>query len=250
MAAHWPEEEVCQEVMEESRLDRATVEYLLDELLSDEDRDRLVLVLDDLDQLGLYSHEAQRFRGLIQVIPSHRMAILAAGTSIRRGWRGDADESPWFNIFQVRKLHPWAPGELRTYLEARLNAPFSFASDVPDRLHTLTGGRPLQVWHICFAAVERLLLDRRFVLRAKDLEVAAARVRGFGLDDHEPDTSDTSETPLITEETPAEWEEVLQRIGTARQERDRLLQILSERRRAREANEAETGFFGLGEDDT
>jgi hypothetical protein len=39
---------------------------------------------------------------LLQVIPSHRLSELGAGFNIRRGFAGTEDESPWFNLFQVR----------------------------------------------------------------------------------------------------------------------------------------------------
>ena len=65
-----PDSPVAEELQELDTLDRGAVEYLLDESLRD-DGPRLVLVLDDLDTLGSYRSEAQRFRGLLQVVPSH-----------------------------------------------------------------------------------------------------------------------------------------------------------------------------------
>jgi len=166
--------------LEPDEYDRATVEYLLNEVLV-EGAPRLVLVLDNFDVLGLYKAEAQRFRGLIQVVPSHSMAVLAAGGSIRRGWSGHADESPWFNIFQVRKMEPMTVEQIRAYLSARLARPFAFHAAVPERLHRITEGRALQVWHVCFAAVETLLVERRLTLTLGDLEGATNDVRDIGM---------------------------------------------------------------------
>ena len=212
IAKAYPECDAGQEILDEE-LDRDAVEYLLDEAL--ESGPRLVLVLDDLDTLGLYAHESQRFRGLIQIVPSHRMSVLGAGVNIRRGY-GDHDESPWFNLFQVRSLRPMSEDELADYLNLRLQDPFTFEAAVPRRLHELTGGRALQVWHICSAAAEEVLVSRRVVLRVQDLEEAANALRDMA--------------GVVVPGDDEAWEALLDRVAKARRKRDELLNQLAERR--------------------
>lgn len=226
VAAVYPECEASAELLEEDEdLDRDAVEYLLDEAL--ECGPQLVLILDDLDTLGLYRHESQRFRGLMQIVPSHRMAVLGAGMNIRRGF-GDHDESPWFNLFQVRNLRPMDEEELAEYLHRRLQAPFSFEGGVPRRLHELTGGRALQVWHICSTAAEELLVTRRVVLRVADLDDAADALRDMA--------------GMVVPGDDEAWAGLLTRVADARRRREVLLGQLAERRQVEQA-ELLSAFF-------
>lgn len=226
IASVYPECEAGVELLEDDEeLDRDAVEYLLDECL--EDGPRLVLVLDDLDTLGLYRHESQRFRGLIQIVPSHRMAVLGAGVNIRRGF-GDHDESPWFNLFQVRNLRPMSEQELADYLHLRLQAPFTFESGVPRRLHELTGGRALSVWHVCSTAAEELLVTRRVTLRVADLDQAVDGLRDMA--------------GVVVPGDDEAWEALLTRVADARRRRDGLLSELAERRQVQQA-ELLSAFF-------
>lgn len=227
IAERFPEQAAAAEVLELDVLDRGAVEYLLDEALTD-DGARLVLVLDDLDALGMYQREAQRFRGLLQVIPSHRLSVLGAGFNIRRGFAGTEDESPWFNLFQVRHLRPMSHEDLLRYLDSRLVQPFSFKPDVPPRLHALTEGRPLQVWHLCFAAVEAMLVERRLEMTVSHIEAAQNELRALaGVFSRSVGGDET----LATDRQEA-WEQVVRRVAEARRRRDELLQELRERRSA------------------
>lgn len=241
IAAVYPECEASEEVLELSELDRGAVEYLLDEALI-EGSERLVLVLDDLDAMGLYQHEAQRFRGLLQVVPSHRMSVLGAGLSIRRGFAGAEDESPWFNIFQVRHLQALSFDELTAYLDTRLDSPFSFQGDAAARIHSLTEGRPLQVWHLCFSAVEQLLISRRLVLRVQEVDDAADELRALaGVFDSNRDGQER-----VASEPQELWEQVVGEVAAARRLRAELLQSLAERQQLRQDQAIEDFFRDEG----
>ncbi len=215
-----PEAEVAAELAAEPELDRDAVEYLLDELA--EEHPRLLLCLDDLDRLGTYRHESQRFRGLVQIVPSHRMAILGTGVSIRAGFSDHEDESPWFNLFQVRALRPMTVHELATYLENRLSPTFSAAPGVAPRLHELTRGRALQVWHLAYAGVERALADGRVRVEVRDVDEAAEELRSragvFGAQDQ-----------VLAEDREEAWEAVVAQVAAARRRRDELRDLLGTR---------------------
>lgn len=213
-----PDSPVAEELRELDTLDRGAVEYLLDESLRD-DGPRLVLVLDDLDTLGSYRSEAQRFRGLLQVVPSHRMAVLGAGVSIRKGFAGADEESPWFNLFQVRQLRNMSEAELLAYLDSRLAHPYSYSPDAARRILSLSEGRPLQVWHLCFGAVEHLLDERRLELHVEHVERARADLRASagGL-------ARLDVTTLLGADGASEvWEQVVRQIALARRRREDLL---------------------------
>lgn len=238
-----PESPVTEELRELDTLDRGAVEYLLDESLSD-DGPRLVLVLDDLDTLGSYRSEAQRFRGLLQVVPSHRMAVLGAGVSIRKGFAGADEESPWFNLFQVRQLRNMSEAELLAYLDSRLAHPFGYSPDAARRILSLSEGRPLQVWHLCFGAVEHLLDERRLELRVEHVERARADLRASagGL-------ARLDVTTLMGADGASEvWEQVVRQIASARRRRDDLLARVHTTRSAAVVEKmAEADFFKQGD---
>jgi hypothetical protein len=238
-----PDSPVAEELQELDTLDRGAVEYLLDESLRD-DGPRLVLVLDDLDTLGSYRSEAQRFRGLLQVVPSHRMAVLGAGVSIRKGFAGADEESPWFNLFQVRQLRNMSEAELLAYLDSRLAHPFGYTPDAVRRILSLSEGRPLQVWHLCFGAVEHLLDERRLELRVEHVERARADLRASagGL-------ARLDVTTLMGADGASEvWEQVVRQIAVARRRREDLLaRVHSTRSVAVVEKVAEADFFKQGE---
>jgi hypothetical protein len=236
-------EEIREVLEEEEALDRDSVEYLLEEVLED-GGPRLLLVLKDLDTLGLYRNESQRFRGLIQIIPSHRMAVLGSGRNIRRGFGGGSDESPWFNLFQVREFLPWSEQAIAEYLGRRLEAPYTFESGVPARLHRLTSGRPLQVWHLLFSAVEQLHIGRRVDLGGRDLEVASAELRSIATayaGEAAEEEADGEQAwflrgefdRLLAEDPEQAWEQLVLRIADARRQRDLLNQQLGSQGSAR-----------------
>lgn len=233
------EHPVAAEVLALESLDRGAVEYLLDEALSD-DGARLVLVLDDLDALGMYQREAQRFRGLLQVIPSHRLSVLGAGFNIRRGFAGTEDESPWFNLFQVRHLRPMSLDDLARYLDSRLSQPFSYRPEVPRRLHALTEGRPLQVWHLCFAAVEAMLIERRLEMTVAHIEAAQGELRTLA----GVFSRDAERGEALAADRQDAWEQVVRRVAEARRKRDELLQELRERRAAAQSAGVDDFFKG------
>lgn len=152
-------------LLDEAPLDRFAVESFLDELWTwEEEVDyaprRVVLVMDDLDVLGEFSDQSQRFRGLVQVLPASRLSVLGAASSLRHGWADGQLDSPWFNIFQVRDLAPFQREEVARYLERRLQPPFSYHPEVPLMLHAASRGRALHLWHLAYATVEEALLDR------------------------------------------------------------------------------------------
>jgi hypothetical protein len=238
-----PDSPVAEELQELDVLDRGAVEYLLDESLRD-DGPRLVLVLDDLDTLGSYRSEAQRFRGLLQVVPSHRMAVLGAGVSIRKGFAGADEESPWFNLFQVRQLRNMSEAELLAYLDSRLAHPFGYTPDAARRILSLSEGRPLQVWHLCFGAVEHLLDERRLELRVEHVERARADLRASagGL-------ARLDVTTLMGADGASEvWEQVVRQIAVARRRREDLLARVHATRTVTVVEKmAEADFFKQGE---
>lgn len=225
IAERFPGAEAAEEVRALDTLDRGAVEYLLDEVLS-EAGPRLVLVLDDLDALGGYQVEAQRFRGLLQVVPSQRMSVLGSGQSIRRGYAGSEDESPWFNLFQVRTLAPLNAEELSAYLDSRLGPPFRYTPEAAARILERTGGSPLRVWHLCYAAVEHLLLHRR-------LELVAADVDAVGEELYAGARPPEGSPGVVAEDAHAAYERLLAQVAQARRRRDALLSELAERERRR-----------------
>ena len=91
-----------------------------------------------------------------------------------------------------------------------------------------SGGRALQVWHICSAAAEEVLVSRRVVLRVQDLEEAANALRDMA--------------GVVVPGDDEAWEALLDRVAKARRKRDELLNQLAERRH-QEQSELLSAFF-------
>lgn len=233
VAAQFPGTPAAAEVLELDTLDRGAVEYLLDEVLGDEGP-RLVLVLDDVDTLGSYQAEAQRFRGLMQVVPGQRLAVLGAGQSIRRGYLGSEDESPWFNLFQVRTLRELSAEELDTYLQSRLIPPFSYTAEAAARILERGGGSPLRTWHLCFSAVEHILVNRRLDLQAADVDAVGEELVRSAEGGRGPSSLDAT--------AQSAYERLLAQVAQARRHRDTLQARLTDRDRRR-GDSLDSEFF-------
>ena len=238
IVAVYPDHDVSIRIRQMKRLNRGAVEYLLNAVL-ESSGERIVLVIDNIDTLGLYVQEAQLFRGLIQIVPSCRFTILGAGTDIRQGFAGEPEESPWFNLFQILDLRPMSMEELTHYLDSRLVRPFSYSRDVPATLYELTQARALKVWYLLFTAVEQLLITRKLTLTSQHLRDASRHLQTLAT--HYDEEEHTQ--PIVEATSPEEaWAQVVNMVAEARQRRDALQEKLRLRERGQEVH-SERGFF-------
>lgn len=178
-----------------------------------------VLVVHDFGVLGDFARENQRFRNLLQMVPSSTVSIVGGA----RNLKVDVDRyaSPWHNYLLVHELRPLAVQEIRQYLRSRLKAPFEMADDVPDMLYELTRGRPLQVWHFAYRMVEEALFQQTTRLTAAHVLAAQETVQSV-----------VRNSLALGGDPEENYRRTLERVAVLKELRQELLDTLEERTRA------------------
>jgi len=135
----------------------------------DERRAKLVLLLDEIDELNGYSHRTnQRLRSLFMRGFGDQLVAVAAGVGIAREW--DHEGSPWYNFFEELEVGPIDAVAARGLATQPLNGVIAIDDKAVDRLLEEANGRPYILQKIALAAVQRVHEDRRSRITSEDVE--------------------------------------------------------------------------------
>jgi hypothetical protein len=135
----------------------------------DERQAKLVLLLDEIDELNGYSHRTnQRLRSLFMRGFADQLVAVAAGVGIAREW--DHEGSPWYNFFEELEVGPIDAVAARGLATQPLNGVIAIDEQAVDRLLEEANGRPYILQKIALAAVQRVHEDRRSRITIEDVE--------------------------------------------------------------------------------
>ncbi|MGD8439391.1 MAG: hypothetical protein PVG53_02570 [Holophagae bacterium] len=141
---------------------------------SDLRRPKLVLLLDEIDELNGYSHRTnQRLRGLFMRSFADQLVAVAAGVGIARDW--DHEGSPWYNFFEELDVGPLDPSAARKLVIEPIAGVLAVDDAAVEHLLATAGGRPYLIQKIALAAVQRAHEEGRGRITLDDVESAAAR---------------------------------------------------------------------------
>jgi tetratricopeptide (TPR) repeat protein len=132
-------------------------------------RAKVVLLLDEIDELNGYSHRTnQRLRSLFMRGFADQLVAVAAGVGIAREW--DHEGSPWYNFFEEIEVGPIDAAAARDLATQPLSGVITIDDGAVDRLLTEADGRPYVLQKIALAAVQRVHQDGRSRITAEDVE--------------------------------------------------------------------------------
>ena len=135
----------------------------------DERQAKLVLLLDEIDELNGYSHRTnQRLRSLFMRGFADQLVAVAAGVGIAREW--DHEGSPWYNFFEELEVGPVDAEAARRLVTEPLGGIIAIDPEAVDRLLDEADGRPYILQKLALAAVQRVHENRRSRITIEDLE--------------------------------------------------------------------------------
>jgi len=135
----------------------------------DERRAKVVLLLDEIDELNGYSHRTnQRLRSLFMRGFADQLVAVAAGVGIAREW--DHEGSPWYNFFEELEVGPVDPVAARRLLTEPLGGVIAVDEKAVERLLEEADGRPYILQKLALAAVQRLHEQGRSRITSEDVE--------------------------------------------------------------------------------
>ena len=136
---------------------------------ADDKRAKLVLLLDEIDELNGYSHRTnQRLRSLFMRGFADQLVAVAAGVGIAREW--DHEGSPWYNFFEELEVGPIDAAAARDLATQPLSGVIAIDEGAVDRLLEEADGRPYILQKIALAAVQRVHEGHRSRITVEDVE--------------------------------------------------------------------------------
>jgi tetratricopeptide (TPR) repeat protein len=130
---------------------------------------KIVLLLDEIDELNGYSHRTnQRLRSLFMRSFADQLVAVAAGVGIARDW--DHEGSPWYNFFEEIEVGPVDPVAARRLVIEPLRGAIAIDAEAVDRLLEIADGRPYQLQKLALAALQRVHEMRRTRITVDDVD--------------------------------------------------------------------------------
>jgi len=132
-------------------------------------RAKVVLLLDEIDELNGYSHRTnQRLRSLFMRGFADQLVAVAAGVGIAREW--DHEGSPWYNFFEELEVGPVDTDAAARLLREPLRGVIAIDDEAVARLLEEADGRPYVLQKLALAAVQRLHEQGRSRITVEDVE--------------------------------------------------------------------------------
>jgi hypothetical protein len=132
-------------------------------------RVKLVLMLDEIDELNGYSHRTnQRLRSLFMRSFADQMVAVAAGVGISRRW--DHAGSPWYNFFEELEVGPVDAAAAKRLLTRPLKGVISIDGAALDLMLRSAAGRPYLLQKTALAVIQRLHAGHRRRITTGDVE--------------------------------------------------------------------------------
>lgn len=135
----------------------------------DERRAKLVLLLDEIDELNGYSHHTnQRLRSLFMRGFADQLVAVAAGVGIAREW--DHEGSPWYNFFEELEVGPIDPSAARRLVVDPVRGVIAIDDEAVELLLERARGRPYILQKMALASVQRVHDAGRSRIMVGDVE--------------------------------------------------------------------------------
>jgi len=135
----------------------------------DDRRAKLVLLLDEIDELNGYSHRTnQRLRSLFMRGFADQLVAVAAGVGIARKW--DHEGSPWYNFFEELEVGPIDSDAARRLVIDPVSGVIAIDDEAVDLLLERADGRPYILQKLALAALQRVHDGGRTRITVGDVE--------------------------------------------------------------------------------
>jgi tetratricopeptide (TPR) repeat protein len=134
---------------------------------------KLVLLIDEIDELNGYSHRInQRLRSLFMRSFADQLVAVAAGVGIAREW--DHEGSPWYNFFEELEVGPVDRAAAKRLVTEPLAGVLTIEDAAVERLLEIAAGRPYILQKTALAAVSRVHETGRTRITVEDVDAVAS----------------------------------------------------------------------------
>jgi tetratricopeptide (TPR) repeat protein len=145
--------------------------------LHSEKQVRLVLLIDEVDELNSYDPRVnQKLRSLFMKSFAENLVAVVSGVSIKRDW--EREGSPWYNFFEEIDVGPLRPKDARELIEQPIQGVFKLEDGVTDKILALTERRPFRIQKFCMRLVNRMYEVGRRRITLADVEALGPPAEG------------------------------------------------------------------------
>ena len=129
---------------------------------------RLVLLMDEVDELNTYSERInQRLRSIFMKTFAENLVAVMSGIKISKNW--ESEGSPWYNFFEEIEVAPLK----REYAEQLIKTPvkgiFSYSDSAIVKILQYSENKPYIIQKFCIHSINRIIEERRRKVTAEDI---------------------------------------------------------------------------------
>jgi hypothetical protein len=121
---------------------------------------RLVLLLDEGDELSRYDPEVQAQLRHILMTEAGHLKMVWSGRSIDKEWK--LSGSPWYNLFAIGvRLTPFTREEALRLIQEPVKGIYRYDKDAIELILQYSEYKPFRIQQICLATINRVLAQKR-----------------------------------------------------------------------------------------
>ncbi len=131
----------------------------------------LVLLLDEMDTLNVYTLETQsQLRRVFQRFTNTNLSVVVAGAKLQQHWAGES--SPFYNMFILVKLAPFPETEARRLITEPVKGVYDYNEEAINHIFNATLGLPHRIQQLCLEIINHLqaTAPERRTITSEDVE--------------------------------------------------------------------------------
>jgi hypothetical protein len=143
-----------------------------------ERRLKMVLLLDEVDELNKYSEQTnQKLRSVFMKTFGESLVTVMSGTHIEKRWRSEG--SPWYNFFEEIEVLPLERPDAIRLIRGPVRGIFAWDDAAIENILSYSECRPYLIQRFCVHAINRIIDAKRRRVRVEDVEAVRAQVVGL-----------------------------------------------------------------------
>jgi AAA+ ATPase superfamily predicted ATPase len=139
---------------------------------------KLVLLLDEVDELNKYSEQTnQKLRSVFMKTFAEKMVAVMSGVHIKKNWQSEG--SPWYNFFEEIEIPPLVRDDAVRLIRKPVHGIFTYEEAAVDKILEYSECKPYLVQRLCVNAVNQAIDAKRRRITVGDVETAQALIVKF-----------------------------------------------------------------------
>lgn len=136
---------------------------------------KLVLLIDEVDELNAYSERAnQKLRSIFMKTFAESLVAVMSGSFIRKHW--ESEGSPWYNFFEEIPLDSISRQDGEALIRRPVKGIFRYEDAAVDKILEYSENVPYRIQKFCVNIINNAIEARRRLITAEDVERAKAKV--------------------------------------------------------------------------